>query len=230
MFFLSLDVTVHLGQHRLTYRERAVSFLPCESRGVFERSRDPAGRVRLQLPDELRNRLVLPKFCQDVNVVGRPIDDHRDSIFIANRAAEVLMRPRAYFRRQPGLAPLCRKDDVIEQIAIGGTHRTRISVAPLQGLCCFRMIHPEFRYAPLRALISTHPPGAIAPWWRMAIVRSLPSAPEARRNTARSGAQQNSRESIHQTLQPCQGVTELESRQKVTNADYIFAKMTTNLK
>ena len=31
MFFLPLDVPMHLGQHRLTHRERAISFLPFES-------------------------------------------------------------------------------------------------------------------------------------------------------------------------------------------------------
>jgi hypothetical protein len=41
------------------------------------------------------------------------------------------------------------------------------SVAPWQGLLSFRMIYPEFRYAPLRALVPAHPPGAMAGWLRM---------------------------------------------------------------
>jgi hypothetical protein len=133
MFFLSLDVTAHLGRHRLTHRERTISFLPCESRGSFERSRNPAGGIRLELTDKFRDRLVLPQFCQDVNVIGRSVDDHRDSFFVANRAAEILMRPRADFRRQPGFASLCRKDDVIQQIAIGGTHSEGDFRRPLSG-------------------------------------------------------------------------------------------------
>jgi hypothetical protein len=33
---------------------------------------------------------------------------------------------------------------------------------PLPGLLSFGIIHPEFRYAPLRALIPAHPAGALA--------------------------------------------------------------------
>jgi hypothetical protein len=165
MFFLSLDVTVDLGQHRLTHRERAVSFLPLESRAVLECSRDPAGGIRFQFTNQLRDRLVLSQLCQDVNVVSGSVDDHRDSFFVANRAAEVLMRPRADFWREPRFASLCRKDDVIQQIAIGGTHLDADFRRPLPGLLSFRIIHPEFRYAPLRALGPAHPPGALAARW-----------------------------------------------------------------
>jgi hypothetical protein len=132
MFLLSVDVTAHLGRHRLTHGERTISFLPCESRG-FERSRNPAGGIRLELADKFRDRLVLPQFCQDVNVIGCSVDDHRDSFFVANRAAEILMRPRADFQRQPGFASLGREDDVIQQIAIGGTHSEGDFRRPLSG-------------------------------------------------------------------------------------------------
>ncbi len=203
MFFLPMDVTIHLGQHRLTHRERAISLLPLEARGYFECPRNPARGVRLQLTNELRDRPVLPQFRQNVNVVGRSVDDQRDSTFVANCTAEVLMRPRADFPRQPGLPFFRRKDDVIQKVAIGGTHSGGVSVAPLRGLCSFWIIHPEFRFAPLRALVPPHPPGAITQfeYWLV--------APEARRSTARSGAQRNSGKlSSARFANPWEGVTD----------------------
>jgi hypothetical protein len=85
----------------------------------------------------------------------------------------------AHCRRQPWLSPLCRKNNVIEQVAVGGTHlggpfrRPRsgaassldyipgvplrstpgFSPSPVQGLRCRWRVHPEFRCAPLRALV-----------------------------------------------------------------------------
>jgi len=122
MFFLSLNVTVNFGQHRLTHCKRAVSFLPREASTTLERSRDPAGGICLQIADKLGDGLVLPQFCQEVNVVRSSVDDHRDSSLAPNRAAKIFMNSGTDLRRQPWFTPLCREDDVIEQIAMGGTH------------------------------------------------------------------------------------------------------------
>ena len=208
MFFLSLDVTMDLGQQRFTHRECAVSFLPRKSCFVFEHSRNPTGRIGLQLTDGLRNCLVLPQFRQDVNVVGRSVDDHRDSSFIANRAAEISMRPGADLRRQPGLAVFRRKNDVIEQVTIGGTHSgggfrrpssgallflNYIPGVPLRSTPGFNSDAPSGCYRVLAAAGRLHDGAGCYPAsWRMAIARALRSAPEARRNTARSAAQRNS--------------------------------------
>ena len=140
MFLLSLDVALHLGQHRLTHRERAVSLLPFEARGVLECSRDPAGRVRLKFANELRDRLVLPKLRQDVNVVGSSVGDHGDSTFAANGATKIFMNPRTDCGRQPRFAALRREDDVIQQIAMGGTHAAAGFRRPCQGLVCLDYI------------------------------------------------------------------------------------------
>ena len=162
MFFLSLDVSVDLRQLRLTHRERTVSFLPRKPGCVFERSRNPARRIRLQLADELRDRLVLPQFRQEMNMIGRSVYDHRDSLFVANRTSEILVRLGTDFPRQPRFTPLCRKNDVIEQIAKGGAHNVASFRRPFQGLGRSCIIPPEFRFAPFRALIPAHPSGAIA--------------------------------------------------------------------
>ena len=216
MFFLSFDVTIDLGQHRLTYRERAVSLLPLESRRVFKCSRDPAGGIRLQFTNQLRDCLVLSQLCQDVNVVDRSVDDHRDSFFIANRAAEIFMRSGTNLCRQPRLAPLCRKDYVIEQIAIGGTHSNADFRRPLPGLLSFGNNTPG---VPLRATPGFNSGAPSGCYLRNSIVSvytpaprhctpTLASAPKARQIKARCAAQRNSGNSCRMFSNPWQGVTE----------------------
>ena len=69
MFFLPFDVTTNLRNLRLAHTKRAVTLLPREARRPFERARNPTRRVRLDFADQLRERLILPQFCQDVDVV-----------------------------------------------------------------------------------------------------------------------------------------------------------------
>jgi len=137
MFLLSLDVTMHFRHLRLTHRERAISFLPRKSRCAFERSRNPARRIRFQFTDDLGDRFVLSQFRQDVNVVRSSVNDQRDSLFATNCAAEVLMNSGTDCCRQPELATLCRKDNMIKQIAIGGTHPGTPFRRPLSGALFF---------------------------------------------------------------------------------------------
>jgi hypothetical protein len=122
MFFLPLDVLPHLRNLRFAHGEGAISLLPRETRRFPKGSRNPTGRVRLQFTDQFRDRLVLSQFCQDVNVIGGAIYDQRDSAFAANRPTEVLVNSRANRRRHPRLTVLGGKHDVIQKIAMGGTH------------------------------------------------------------------------------------------------------------
>jgi hypothetical protein len=148
MFFLPLDVATHLRRLRLTHRERAISFLPRESCGLSKRPRNPAGRIRLPFTDKLRKCLVLSQLRQDVNVVRRPVNNYRDPVFVADRPADVLMNSRTDCSRHPRLATLCRKDDVIEKVAIGGTHRNAPFRRPSSGASVSLHITPG---VPLRS-------------------------------------------------------------------------------
>lgn len=121
MFFLPLDITSRLRNLRLAHGERAVTFLPRESGGVGERSRNPAGRIRFDFSHQLGHRLVLPQFRQDVNMVRGSIHDQRNSAFVANGAAEVFVNPRAHRHRDPRFTVLRGKHNVVQKIAIGGT-------------------------------------------------------------------------------------------------------------
>jgi hypothetical protein len=193
MFFLSFDVTAHLRRLRLTHRERTISFLPRESCGLWKRPRNPAGRIRLQFTDKLRKCLVLSQLRQDVDMVRRPVNNYRDPVFRADSPADVLMNSWTDCSRHPRLATLCRKDDVIEEIAIGGTHRNAPFRRPSSGAFVSLHITPG---VPLRSTPSCSSAAlhcrlySAAPFGRSA-------APEARGIKARSGAKRNSGELGH---------------------------------
>ena len=133
MFFLPLDVSAHPRNLRLAHRERAISFLPRKRATFLERSRNPAGGVSFYFTDKFRERFVLPQFRQDVNVVRGSVYGQRDSAFVPNRSAEVFVNPRAIRHRHQRFAVLRGKHNVIQQIAMGGTHSERPFRRPLSG-------------------------------------------------------------------------------------------------
>jgi len=149
MFFLSLDITMHLGDHRFTDGKCAVPFLPCEGSTFLKRSRNPAGRVRFNLADQFRKCLVLAQLSQDMDVVGGSVNYQRNSIFSANCAAQVLMDSWTDGLSEPGFTAFRRKDDVIKQIAIGGTHGDRTFHRPFSG--ALSLLHITRSYAALHS-------------------------------------------------------------------------------
>ncbi len=198
MFFLSFDVTTHLRNLRLTHRERAISFLPRESCCLSKRSRNPTGRIRLQLTDKFRKRLVLSQFHQDVNVISGSIHDYVDGIFRADSPAKILMNSRTDGGRHPWFALLCRKDNVIEKIAIGGTHRSAPFRRPSSGALTFSNDTPGVSLRSTPGFIPPHPSGALILRTPESVLpaRSHPSPQRRRRaglepGAGRSGAPEN---------------------------------------
>jgi hypothetical protein len=225
MFLLSLNITTHLRNLRFADREGTVSLLPRKSGGFWEGARNPAGRVRFQLTDNLRECLILPQLCQNVNMIGGSVNDERNSVFSANRSAEIFMNSRADCRRQPWFAVFGRKNSVVQKIAIGGTHRDGPFRRPCSGAVLFLNITPEVPLCSTPRFIPPHPPGALIPSGRSRrtkfnllvqrrrragaepVILSQPSealiltasgsgsratsAPEARRNQARSAAKRS---------------------------------------
>ena len=173
MFFLSFDVTTHLRNLRLADRERAISFLPRESCGLSKRSRNPVGRIRLHLTDEFRDRFVLPQFRQDVDMVRCPVHNYGDPVFIADRTAKILMNSGTDGSRHPRLATLCRKDNVIKEIAIGGTHRNAPFRRPSSGALLFSddtpgvplRSTPSCSFAALHCRLYSAAPSALSSIW-----------------------------------------------------------------
>src|SRR5437764_7230963 len=183
MLFLPFYVTPHPRNLRFAHRERAVTFLPRESQCLFERARNPTGRVRLQFTDKLRERLVLPQFCQDVNVVGGSVHNQCDSPFTADRAADVFVNPRADRRNHPRFAVLRRKHDVIQEVAIGGTHAMTPFRRPCPGALLPSHITPGVPLRSTPGFILSHPSGALTVAGSCFSSRRLghvSSAPEAR--------------------------------------------------
>jgi hypothetical protein len=133
MFFQPFDVTMNLCNLRLAHSERAVPFLPREGSAFLERSRNPAGRVRLQFTDQLGDRLVLAEFREHMDVIRSSVYDQRGSAFTADCAAKLFVNPRADRGNHPGFAVLRSKHDVIQEIAMGGTHNTGPFRRPFSG-------------------------------------------------------------------------------------------------
>jgi hypothetical protein len=123
MFFLSLDVSPNLRNLRLAHGESAVAFLPRETATFSKRLRNPTRRIRLDLSNQFRQRLVLAQLRQNVDVIGGAVDDQPGSVFAANRTGDVFVDTGANRCPEPWLASLRRKDDVINEVAVGGTHR-----------------------------------------------------------------------------------------------------------
>jgi hypothetical protein len=141
MFFLFLDVTMHLRNLRLAHRERTISVLPRKSACLFERSRNPTRRIRFQLADEFRDSLVLPQFCQEVNMIGSSVDDQCDSFFIVDGAAEILMNAGTDCGRQPWLSrALASGFNVLAPKARRITARGAAQQTP--GLGCTMFLNP----------------------------------------------------------------------------------------
>jgi hypothetical protein len=201
MFFLSLDVPPHLRDLRFTHRECTVAFLPRESSDILEGPRNPTGRIRLYLTDELRDRLVLPQLRQDVHMIGGSVDDQRDSFFIADSATEVLMNTEADCGSQPRLTPLGRKNNVIEQVAMGGTHSAGPFRRPCSGAALFLDHTPGVPLRSTPGFNPPHPPGAATKLPKDTQGRRV-LAPEARRNRARSEAKQTPGIGLHVVPEP----------------------------
>ena len=184
MFFLLLDITSHLRNLRFTHGEGAISFLPSETRGSCEGPRNPARRVSLYLTDKLGQRLVLSQFRQDVNVVGGSINNQRDAAFAANRTAEIFVNSRPDCRRDPRFTTLGRKDNMIQKIAMGGTHIRGPFRRPFSGATLFFDNTPGSFAALHCRLYSAAPPA-------LCLSGLAQSAHEARRTKTLSVAQRN---------------------------------------
>jgi hypothetical protein len=133
MLFLSFDVVTNLSDHGFADGKCAVPFLPREAATFFECPRNPTGRIRFHFTDQFRERLVLAQFREHMDVVRSSVYDQRDSAFAADCAAEVFVNPRSNRGNHPRFAVLRGKHNVIQEIAIGGTHNTGPFRRPFSG-------------------------------------------------------------------------------------------------
>ena len=195
MFFLPLDVPTDLGYLRLTRRERTVTFLPRESRDLLKRARNPARRICLHRADNLRDRLVLPQFSQNVNMVGSAVNNQRDSVLIADGSAEVLMNAGTNCGRQPWFSSLRRKDNVIQEIAIGGTHTEGPFRRPSSGAVLSLNHIPGVPLRSTSGCNPAHPSGAVIETLR---TRAWPMALQRRRRDGiQPGVQRSETPGLH---------------------------------
>jgi hypothetical protein len=161
MFFLPLDITSYLRNLRFTHAEGAISFLPRETSRLRESPGNPSRGISLYLADKFGDSLVLPQFRQDVNMVCGSINYQRDAAFAANRAAEIFVNPGSNRRRYPRLASLCRKDEMIQKIAMGGTHTRGPFRRPFSGAWLSSHSIPGVPLCSTPRFIPPHPTGLL---------------------------------------------------------------------
>jgi hypothetical protein len=104
-------------------------------------------------------------------------------------AAEVLVDTEADCGSQPRLTVLGRKNNVIEQVAMGGTHSAGPFRRPSSGAALFLDHTPGVPLRSTPGFNPPHPPGAVE-MIPISVRGQRPSAPEARGNKARSEAKQ----------------------------------------
>jgi hypothetical protein len=195
MFFLSLDITSNLCNLRFAHGERAVSFLPREPGRVFECARNPGRRVRFQFPHQFRERFVLSQFRKDVDVIGSPIHNQCRAAFGPDGTAKIFVNSRPNRGLHPRFAVLRGKHNVIQQIAIGRTHTEGPFRRPCPGALLLLHSTPGVSLRSTPRFNPPHPSGALTLMGCCSCSRRLgpaPSAPEARRSKAPSGAKRNS--------------------------------------
>src|SRR5262245_3274856 len=74
MLFLSRNVIPDFLNIRLTDGERSVTALPGKILQVRKNIVHPSARVRLEIAQNVRQRLIRSEFCQQMNVILRAID------------------------------------------------------------------------------------------------------------------------------------------------------------
>src|SRR5262245_22998228 len=74
MLFLSRNVILYFLDIRLTDGERSVTALPGEIFQIGKHIMHPAARVRFEIAQNVRQRLIRPEFCQQMNMILRAID------------------------------------------------------------------------------------------------------------------------------------------------------------
>ena len=75
----------------------------------------PAGRVCLQLPQNIGQCTIWPKFRKQVNVIPGTIQFQGNAAQLSDRSAEVIMKAYLMLRRDEGTSIL-RRDDVIKEL------------------------------------------------------------------------------------------------------------------
>ena len=89
MSLLIQDVSVHFVKLRRAYSKGSVTGLPREGGKPRECLVNPTGRIRLDGTENIGQGLVLPKPCEDVDMVRRTIDNKCATTFVSNSAPHI---------------------------------------------------------------------------------------------------------------------------------------------
>ena len=124
MFLLVGDVFLDLGQTRMAHAERAITDLPGECFLIWKILVNPPRRIRLQLAHQIGQRMFCCQRRQNVDVIGRAIDDECFAIVCADDAAEVGKEARFQIRVEQGPPVFRAENDVRQQMGERVRHKS----------------------------------------------------------------------------------------------------------
>ena len=121
VFLLTRDVLRHSSHARFAYAERSITSLPSE---VFRRPffMCPARGIGFDESCDIGNRVRRGHAQQHVNVIGRAIDNQRDTTHGANDATHVGEQIRFDLGLNQRLSVACAEDDVEKDVGTGMGH------------------------------------------------------------------------------------------------------------
>src|SRR5262245_21825372 len=116
MLFLSRNVILYFFDIRLTDGECSVTALPGKILQVRKNIVHPSVRVRLEIAQNLRQRLIRSQLYQQMNVILRAIDRQLNPAQFTNRSADVIVEARLMSVRDQRLAVFRGENNVVNQV------------------------------------------------------------------------------------------------------------------
>src|SRR5688572_26881295 len=122
MNFLIGDILSNAAYLRCAHRECTITVLPREIAGIGKNVVHPAGRICLEVAENIRYRLIGPEFYEYVNMIFNAIYRQQNAAEAANDPADVFVKPVLSVGRDHRGSVLCREDNVINEVCIGSGH------------------------------------------------------------------------------------------------------------
>jgi hypothetical protein len=123
MFLLTGNVLFNLWQTGMAHAERAITDLPCECFLALKTLVNPTRGIRLQFAHQIGQRMLRGQRCQNVNMIGRTVDNERCPVVCADDAAEIRKQSRLQIRVQQWATFFCAENDVRQQMGEGVRHK-----------------------------------------------------------------------------------------------------------
>ena len=121
MFLLIRDVLLNRRPRGGAYGECRIAFLPGKG-SQADLLMHPCRGSLFQLTHDVRQTMSRFQADQKVDMIGHAADALRKSTEARNDSSQILVHARTPFRRDDGLAIPRRKDEMVMEAQIGGSH------------------------------------------------------------------------------------------------------------